>query len=85
MTRLLIDWIVKGVVLTILAVFAFSYWQRRDNGRYEYHLQPATSEDGGSLAIVDTRTGTAYLFLKGQWVEVHPQTGVSIPRKVTRP
>jgi hypothetical protein len=82
--RSIIELLIKFAAVAIAGGLAFSYWQKRDNGRYEYHQQPTTSEQAGSVAIFDTKTGTIYAVVNDQWVEIHPQTGVTIPRKPNR-
>jgi len=69
------DCIIKLLALVLLGVAVFTYWQRRDNGRYAYHEQPATPDYPGGFGILDTRTGTIYTAQQGTWYEFHPQTG----------
>ncbi len=90
MTTRIVGWIIKCVALAIAAAGAFVYWQKRDDGRYVYQHQPAAAETSyTSDTVIDTRTGTVYLWgtadLAGSqetvFLEVHPQTRTMIGGK----
>jgi hypothetical protein len=79
MARTIIDWLIKGTALAVVAVFVFCYWQQKDNGRYIYHAETQ------SIVVIDTRTGTLYSLVDAKWVEMHPQTGTVVPRNPRLP
>ena len=56
MVKTAIDYAVKLLVLLIAGTFLFVYWQKRDDGRYEYHHQPNTADAEEQESIFDTRT-----------------------------
>lgn len=84
-----LDCIAKFLALLILAVLAFTYWQKRDNGRYMYHHGQATADSAEFTTLLDSRTGTIYSLAKDggdgvSVVEVHPLAGTFSIRKFTK-
>ena len=65
-------------VLT-LAGLTYTYWEKRDNGRYVFIALQGSEHATASYTLVDSRTGTLYMFIDKQWAEIHPQTGAVSP------
>jgi hypothetical protein len=75
----IIDRIMKCLALAIAATWVFIYWEKRDDGRYLY---PDSTNSGYTVLVFDSRTGTVYAAdSAGAWIEMHPQTGLTIPHK----
>ena len=69
--------LLMAVAILVAAAATFTLWERRDNGRYAYF-----NEEGSSMRVGDTRTGTLFVLKEESFMELHPQTGTGIMRKL---
>ncbi len=82
-----------GIATSFIPFFEKLLNTDRDNGRYVFQHQQATSNAGESLTVFDSRTGVLFTAVKFEdehgndglsWVEIHPNTGITIMRRLNR-
>lgn len=78
------EWIFKMLALAVAAIWVFTYWHKRDDGRYVYYERPPTAEITGKWGVVDTRTGTLYAVENGHFWEINLRTGFARELKQQR-
>ena len=67
--------IFQFLALVIAAVAVYVFWDRRDNGRYVYHEEPATQACAGSMVVLDSRTGVVFALHDGKFLEMDFRSG----------